>query len=690
MNNSKNFFQRTSQQTRNLSNLMSFSFSHIDVLKARRANQDIKNVLMLVNMELGRMDKLNPLYLQRVDEFDRVMIELTRAKWATSVAMQTGDRKTWKQATKLYQRTASLANTLHELVKSGSTDALDYEPVELSDQGTEILFADGAPLVPSINPIVVLKGSDFDMGYQYARQLIDIFGPWVLERHAGKEYTDDEKDVMGKWEDQIRQHAPEFIPFFHGWVEGASSAGLDLSYENVLDLWTGHLPPSTGYIGEKGLPELGHPLCSGLAAWGRATTDGKLVTGSSGDHDIGHAVTVVAYPEEGNNYIFATFGADGGVPAAGPLYFFGHPGMNDKGLAYVHHGGGPKMIEPKKYWGFGLRRAISVLHILRYCDNIDEAREMDMSFPVGDAGMGDPATAGGYYADKTGAFIIESKAQPTIIRESGELGETDFIYATNAPMHPDVIAAPWLQTEPDNWSWSAPGGWRPMSFKEFNLGSLENPHLMGMKWGWFSSFQRNGQVFEALNQRVGQLDIDTMTEIYRISGTIPEGDWKQVARDYTEEKWRPAVGNSSNALVVIMKPEDGIYLHCVGETKRGLAPMSAKNSSPLYDETNTFWEIRLKGSFADMLSHARKLAEEEIQAIVGKLESATLPESVATHMQDLTQTAQKELAAGDLYLSQSDDVGTRARALRAFTRSQVRARQVKELLKSVQTEVHSK
>ncbi|MEM7798315.1 MAG: hypothetical protein AAF633_03915 [Chloroflexota bacterium] len=43
--------------------------------------------------------------------------------------------------------------------------------------------------------------------------------------------------------------------------------------------------------------------------------------------------------EDGNNYIFAPFGADGGVPAAGPLYFFGHPGMNNKGLAYVHHGG---------------------------------------------------------------------------------------------------------------------------------------------------------------------------------------------------------------------------------------------------------------------------------------------------------------------------------------------------------------
>jgi phage-related tail protein len=130
-----------------------------------------------------------------------------------------------------------------------------------------------------------------------------------------------------------------------------------------------------------------------------------------------------------------------------------------------------------------------------------------------------------------------------------------------------------------------------------------------------------------------------------------------------------------------MKPGDGIYLHCVGEAARGLAPMSAKNSSPLYDETNTFWEIHLKGSFADMLSHARKLAEEEIQGIVGKLGNATLPETVRAHLQNLTQTAQKELATGDLYLSQSDDVQTRARALRAFTRSQVRARQVRELLK---------
>jgi len=667
------------KSVKNLIDITGYSLGHIDVLKARRANQDIKNTLMLVNMQLGKMAPIDPLYIQRTSEFDRVMIELTRAKWATSIAMQTGERSDWKESTELYKSTKPLANKLHELVMAGSQEPLETEPVELTDEGTEILFADGAPLVPSINPVVVLQGSDFDMGYQFAQQLITIFGPWILERHIYADRPQEQLDVMTRWEEQIKEHAPEFIPFIEGWSAGASEAGVNMSYEDVLDLWAGHNPPSTGYIGEEGIPELGHPLCSGLAAWGRATTDGKLVTGSSGDHDIGHTITVVAYPETGNNYIFAPFGADGSVPNAGPLYFFGHPGMNDKGLAYVHHGGGPKMIEPKSTWGYGIRRTISVLHILRFCDNREQAREMDMSFPVGEAGMGDPATAGGYYADKTGAFSIESKAAPIIIRQSGELGETDFFYSTNAPMHPNVSSAPWLQSEPDNWEWSAPGGWRPKSFKEFNLHSMEDPHLMGMKWGWFSSFQRNQQAFSALQKRLGHIDIEAMIDIYRTSGTIPEGDWKEVSQAYAEEKWQPTVGNSSNALVVIMKPEDGIYMHCVGEAARGLAPMSAKNSSPMYDETNTFWEVRLNGSFTDMLDHAREAAECAIQESHSQLERTKLTLVAKTRLQSIFQMSEQEYATGEHYLNKEDLYG-RAKALRAFLRAQVRARQVKNVI----------
>ena len=334
----------------------------------------------------------------------------------------------------------------------------------------------------------------------------------------------------------------------------------------------------------------------------------------------------------------------------------------------------------------GIRRAISVLHIRRYCDNSDEARELEMSFPVGDAGMGDPATAGGYYADSSGAFSIESKADPVIIRESGVLGKTDFIYATNAPMHADVIAAAWMQTEPDNWEWSAPGGWRPKSFSEFTLRSMENPHVLGMKWGWFSAHQRNQVALEALNARVGQIDVDAMIEIYRISGTIPDGDWKAIAKAYADEQWRPAVGNASNALVVIMKPEDGVYMHCVGEIARGLAPMSAKNSSPLYDETNAFWEINLQGSLVGMLSHARQLAEGRIQARLNQLNQRDLRGIASDRMVTLLNEARSELDQGNLYQSQSDDVYTRARALRAFTRAQVRAQQVVQALEPSQVE----
>ena len=59
------------------------------------------------------------------------------------------------------------------------------------------------------------------------------------------------------------------------------------------------------------------PFCSGAAAWGRATTDGKLVTVSTGDHDAHHMVTIVAYPETGNSFIISPFSATGDLAKAG-------------------------------------------------------------------------------------------------------------------------------------------------------------------------------------------------------------------------------------------------------------------------------------------------------------------------------------------------------------------------------------
>jgi len=464
----------------NLKNLTTYSFKHSKSLRARRHSRQVKNILALVNIELGKLDYHHPQYAQRVREFDHAMIELTKAKWHTSLAMETGAKEEWAKAFASLKKSEAFSQKLYDALVSGSSSPLDYEKVTLTRDGTEILFADGAPLVPEINPVIILQGSDYDMGYQYAQQLIQIFGPWILKRKAGRNFNE-QITVIKKWEDQIKQHAPEILSLCKGWAAGATDAGVPMSYYDVLDLWTGHEPPATGYIGESGLPELGPPLCSGLAAWGHATVDGKLVTGSSGDHDIAHTVTVVAFPETGNNFIFAPFGATGDVPAAGPLYFFGHPGMNNKGLAYVHHGGGPKMVEPKKYWGYGIRRAVSVFHILRFANSAQEAREMEMSFPIGDIGPGDPGTAGGFYADSTYGYSIESRKEPVIIRESGLMGETDFLYATNSPLHPDVSQTAWMQADRESWAWDKPGGWHPQEFAAFSLSSLENPFIMGLK-----------------------------------------------------------------------------------------------------------------------------------------------------------------------------------------------------------------
>jgi hypothetical protein len=49
----------------------------------------------------------------------------------------------------------------------------------------EISFTDGALLVPNVSPVILLSGSDYDMGYQYYQQLeqlVQVYGPWILER----------------------------------------------------------------------------------------------------------------------------------------------------------------------------------------------------------------------------------------------------------------------------------------------------------------------------------------------------------------------------------------------------------------------------------------------------------------------------------------------------------------------------
>ncbi|MGB8451273.1 MAG: hypothetical protein WCD89_02985 [Anaerocolumna sp.] len=368
-----------------------------------------------------------------------------------------------------------------------------------------------------------------------------------MERHAGKTFNKKEMANLKKWEQMHQTHTPEIIDFVKGWAHFSKERNMDLTYEDILDLWVGHKEPASSYLNaESGIPELPPLACTALAAWSEATEDGRLVVGATGDHDMSYQITIAMWPDDGNPLIFTTFEATGTLPTVGPNWFFGHPGMNAKGLAYVHHGGGPKLLEPLSEWGYGIRRGASVLHNLRYKSSAKEALEQELEWPIGDIGYGDQATVGGFYADDNYGYIIESRKDPVCIREAGILDEKDYLFSNNSVMHPNAIQSEWMKKIKDLWIWDQDGGWRPkkpqgmtkslgMIFKWFT-GQMKTDELMsrGMIFAYWNSYNRNLFLNRIAKNYLGKMNPSNMKEVYRTTGTMPEGDFKTLKKNYVK------------------------------------------------------------------------------------------------------------------------------------------------------------
>lgn len=527
------------------------------------------------------------------------------------------------------------------------------------------------------------------MGRQYAHQLVDIFGRWILARHAGARLSEQDRAELGRWEAQHRQHTPWLLAFCRGWADEAAALGLPMSYEDVLDLWVGHAPPATDYLGSGGLPDVPPLACSAVAAWGRATADGHLVTGSTGDHDLSYQLTIVAFPSEGHAFIYSPFGATGEIAGAGAVYFFGHPGINDQGLAYVHHGGGPKFLEPKRHWGYGLRRAAAVIHALRFCDTARQARALEESWPIGDVGRGDQATVGGFWADDEYGCVVEGRKEPVAIREAGLLGERDFLYANNSVAHPRAAEAEWLARDRAEWTWDEHGGWRPKAptgmtrslalMFAWASGRLSTGDVLrrGMRYAYTNSCARNRFLFDAVEAQLGQVDVESMKQLYRTGGTLPEGPWRAVTREYARSgAWgQVSAAHPSNAMTVVTKPREGLYWLCTGPARRGLAPMMPGSTGAIYGETNAFWEVRLARSPEEAVEHARARAMEHL----AQAQQALAQRPVHLSLQQLVERAAAEFTAGE-ELGRGASLYELSKALRAYTRAQVRALQVSQAL----------
>jgi hypothetical protein len=129
---------------------------------------------------------------------------------------------------------------------------------------------------------------------------------------------------------------------------------------------------------------------------------------------------------------------------------------------------------------------------------------MEAAFPIGGVGAGDPGTAVFYVDDEYG-YVSESRAEPVLLRQAGTMGETDFLYATNAPIHPGTPQAPWRADSSGEWSSDEHAGWFPpwvpgkTNFETF-LMSFKQPHMIGIGRSSYNSFYRNRSMYDILDR----------------------------------------------------------------------------------------------------------------------------------------------------------------------------------------------
>jgi hypothetical protein len=176
-----------------------------------------------------------------------------------------------------------------------------------------------------------------------------------------------------------------------------------------------------------------------------------------------------------------------------------------------------------------------------------------------------------------------------------------------------------------------------------------------------------------------------MKMMYRWSGTLPEGDWEELVKNYNNcgEWGTVSVGHASNAVVVLTQPDgggEGIYAVCVGEARRGMTPMYPTGFTTVANATQAFWEIKLAGSPQAVMASARERAAEYLHQARSAFEQLDRQSPAGAHLRQWLEQAEQELRAGDALCQASGDpekdIYTWSRATRSYTRAQVRAQQV--------------
>ncbi len=544
----------------------------------------------------------------------------------------------------------------------------------------EISFVDGVAIAPDVHPVIIISGTDYEMGYQWYQQLLGIFGPSVLSPYQidrgffwqGHDFSEDELEALKAYQMYISQYAPEMIDMFKGMADGATDAGVPLTYTEVLAQWTkAEIFPSKTIPSESEKETL-EDNCSGFAAWGSATSDGKLVVAQSMDGETNFEMIIIAFPTEGgNNFIYSPFnppeGCNEGRAKGGP------PGLNDKGLVFIREADVPSKLEED--WTYGITPNVAAIHTIRFANNAKEALQMILDYPSGDD------YNCGFWADTSGEHFVDLLSyDPVIVRKAGDLGEVDFIYVTNNTLNA-------VKGEIQEAVTGAGAAFGTMFVKHAGWAGPGTSN--------FSSISRNLQLWNMLNYYSGDVDLEFAKMMYRFSGDPNPGSpgldpslGSATVDDYSifeKADLKKTIGGLHNTKVAVVLPEELEVYICQGYAGRQTHP-SVGRAPYLPGHLYSFYQLKLEPSIPEVIDAAQAQAIYELVRADRELMKLNYLNPAFAPLKEMFEKATIERRKGSHYrfLAQvtegNDSVYNWGKSLRSYTKSQVYAQHVFEEL----------
>jgi len=305
--------------------------------------------------------------------------------------------------------------------------------------------------------VVVVSGSNYEMGVQYGEQAADLIAAnrdvtWNLLDTRVTAYPGGPplgREVVLKdiqvWTYYLEKYNPQLKKWLLGISEGCKNKGLNVSYVDLMaimvlpqEVWArpqmpypaetqvaGPAPSKSSLLAAKERTNTqAVASCTAFAATDSATPGGvPMVSLTLGFFaEITQYVILVAFPTDGERFINLTM--------AGKVT--NNTGMNSR-YAWVMTAA---VTDPRtpcaSNWGVPSEAYHHYLQ--QYCKSPEEAIEYISGTPKGGV------TGIFLFADKSGdVFAYECSYCGCVMRRPGDLGEKDFVATSNNYNHPDMI-----------------------------------------------------------------------------------------------------------------------------------------------------------------------------------------------------------------------------------------------------------